>query len=95
MKVLLNGTLALGAVLALVGLTGVSAKAQSWGNYRRAGYGSNQIRRERQEIQDLQAVYAREIRRGHPAAAERAHMRAQRLRERIREQRGGGRWDRY
>ena len=95
MKVLLNSTLALGAVVALVGFTGVSANAQSWGNYRRTGYMNDRVRHERQEIRNLQAVYAREIRYGHPAAAERAHMRAERIRERIREQRGWNRWDRF
>jgi len=95
MKVLLNSTLAVGALVALIGFAGTPASAQSWGNYRRAGYGNDRIRHERQEIRMLQAVYSREIRNGHPMAAERAHMRAERIRERIREQRGGDRWDRY
>jgi hypothetical protein len=95
MKVLLNRTLALGAVLALIGLAGTSATAQTWGNYRRSGYTSDQIRRERREIEVLQRIYEREMRRGNRAAAWRAHLRAERLRERIRVQRYGSRWDRY
>jgi len=58
----------------------------------RAGWRSHgdmsSVRRMRHELQVLHAVYDHEIRSGHPAAAMRAHMRANAIRERLRDMRG-------
>jgi hypothetical protein len=101
MKTLMGKILAVGGACALFGTASIGAFAQDYGYHRwhrdgirveRTGFRTDgdwsSIRRMRRELSVLHSVYDHEIRSGHPAAAMRAHMRAERIRERIHEMRG-------
>ena len=101
MRTLMGKILAVGGACALLGTASIGAFAQRYDDYRwhrddirveRTGYRSHSdwssVRRLRNELQVLHRVYDHEIKSGHPAAAMRAHMRAERIRARLREMRG-------
>jgi len=93
----LTKIMALGGLCALLGSACTAAVAQDW-RPDRMDRGTDRItsvQAARHELQVLHRVYDHEIRSGHPEAAMRAHMRAERIRARLREHRwGSSRYDR-
>jgi L-serine deaminase len=88
MKVLLTRALALSGLCAVFACTVGAAVAQDY-RYHRENRRSGGFQNARRELQVLHQVYDHEIRSGHPAAAMRAHNRANAIRARLREQRRG------
>jgi hypothetical protein len=86
MKVLLTRALALSGLCAIFACAAGAAVAQDYHNHRENGR-SGSFQDARAELQVLHRVYDHEIQSGHPAAAMRAHMRANAIRERLRHQR--------
>ncbi len=85
MKVLVARVVALGGLCALFAGIGNGAIAQGY-EHREMDYGHHRpmVRQARQRLQKLHGVYAQEINHGNRAAAERAHLKANAIRARLR-----------